>query len=61
MPNNIRAILSVIVAVVAAVVFYLEQSAGPGMLKWLALGLGVAMIWAVWLFPEAKGTKSDKQ
>jgi len=56
MPNNIRAILSVIVALVAAAVFYFEH-AGGGALKWFALGLGGFMIYAVWLFPEAKGTK----
>lgn len=57
MPNNIRAILSVIVALVAVVVFYFEHTGGGGALKWLALGLGAFMIYAVWLFPEAKRTK----
>lgn len=57
MPNNIRAILSVIVALVAVVVFYVEHASGGAMLKWFALGLGAFMIYAVWLFPEAKGTK----
>ena len=57
MPNNIRAILSVIVALVAVAVFYFEHAGGGGALKWFALGLGGFMIYAVWLFPEAKGTK----
>ncbi len=57
MPNNIRAVLSVIVALVAIAVFYLEHRAGSDFLKWLALGLGAFMIYAVWLFPEAKGTR----
>lgn len=59
MPNNIRAILSVIVAVVAVIVFYLEHGSGADVLKWLALVLGAAMIWAVWLFPEGK-PKNDQ-
>ena len=57
MPNNIRAILSVIVALVAVAVFYFEHASGGAMLKWFALGLGAFMIYAVWLFPEAKGKK----
>ena len=52
MPNNIRAGLSVVVALVAAGAFYFERQAGGGGLQWLALVLGVCMIGAVWLFPE---------
>ncbi len=54
MPNNIRAALSVIAALIAAAVFYFEHDAGSGLLKWIALALGAFMIYAVWLFPEAK-------
>jgi len=54
MPTNIRAGLSVIVAIVAALAFYVEWRGDGGALGWIALGLGAAMIWAVWLFPEAK-------
>ncbi len=57
MPTNIRAGLSVIVALVSAVVFYFEYQAGSGWLGWLVLALGAFMIYAVWLFPEAKKTK----
>ena len=59
MPNNIRAMLSVIVALVAFVAFYFEMRAGPGSLKWSVLGLAAFMIYAVWLFPEAKGRKDN--
>ena len=59
MPNNIRAILSAIVALVALAVFYFEHVSGGGVLKWFALALGAFMIYAVWLFPEAKGTKDS--
>ncbi|MGF1609829.1 MAG: hypothetical protein ACFCUQ_10565 [Kiloniellales bacterium] len=57
MPTNIRAGLSVVVALVAVVAFYFENKAGSGLLPWLALGLGAVMLGAIWLFPEAKGTK----
>ena len=57
MPTNIRAGLSVVVALVTIAVFYFEATAGAGALKWLVLGLGACMLGAIWLFPEAKGTK----
>lgn len=59
MPTNIRAMLSVIVALVAAVTFYVEMQAGAGALKWVVLALAAFMIYAVWLFPEAKERKDN--
>jgi hypothetical protein len=59
MPNNIRAGLCVVVALVTAAVFYFESRAGGGLLQWLALALGGFMIYAVWLFPEAKRSADD--
>ncbi len=59
MPKNIRAMLSVVVALVAAVTFYVELQAGAGALKWVVLALSAFMIYAVWLFPEAKERKDD--
>ena len=61
MPNNIRAILSVIVALVALAVFYFESQAESGSSSWYVLALGVFMIGAVWLFPEAKGVNKGKK
>jgi hypothetical protein len=46
--------LTVVVAVVAAVVFYLEWAAGSGALKWVVVGLAALMIYGLWLYPEAK-------
>ena len=54
MPNNIRAIVSVLVAVAAAAAVYFERGSGAGTLRWIGLGLGVFMIGAVWLLPEAR-------
>ena len=42
---------------VAAVTFYVEMQAGAGALKWVVLALAAFMIYAVWLFPEAKERK----
>ena len=58
MPPRIRAILSVIVAVVALILFFVEPG---GALKWGALALGAVMIGAVWLFPEGRPVKDRDQ
>ena len=54
MPTNIRAGLTVVVALVVAAAAYLEGRAADGSLQWLVLVLGALMIGAIWLFPEAK-------
>ncbi len=58
MPNNIRAMLTVVVVLIACAAFWFEHEAGETFLKWLAAGLGVFMVFAVWLFPETAG-KAD--
>ncbi len=60
MPNHLKAILSIIVAVVAITVHYFQGEAGMATNKWLALALGAVMIGAIWLFPEA-GDKGEKR
>lgn len=57
MPNHVKAILSVIVAVVAAGMFWYQDRLGLEDNKWIAAGLAAFMIAAVWLFPEAQGKK----
>lgn len=57
MPSHIKALISLLVAVVAAGMFWHEASAGHDTNKWIAVGLAVFMIIALWLFPEAKGQK----
>ena len=54
MPTNIRAALTVVVALVAAVVFYFEWRAGSGALKWIVIALAAFMVYGLWLYPEAK-------
>lgn len=57
MPNHIKLILSILVVVVAIGVHYFQARAGQAFNSWLALGLAAFMIFAMWLFPEAKGQK----
>lgn len=49
MPNYLKFTLSAIVCAVAALAFYFEVKG-----SWVAIGLAVGMVFAIWLFPEAK-------
>lgn len=51
-PTKIRAMLCVGVALATGLAFYFESGPNGDVSKWIALGLGAAMIGAVWLFPE---------
>jgi hypothetical protein len=54
MPNQVKLILSILVAIVAFIVHKLQDDAGRELNSWLVLGLGAFMILAVWLFPEPR-------
>ena len=49
MPNYLKFTISVIVCAVAALAFFFGVKGG-----WVAIGLAVGMVFAIWLFPEAK-------
>jgi hypothetical protein len=60
MPSHIKIILSILVLIVGAVVFYFEHQAGAGQagagtVKWVVAFLAVFMVFSMWVFPEAKG------
>ncbi|MEQ8603644.1 MAG: hypothetical protein RIB45_10005 [Marivibrio sp.] len=57
MPTKYKLILSVIVLAVAAGAFRLQQSAGFTDTPWVIAGLGVFMVFAIWLFPETRKQK----
>jgi hypothetical protein len=48
-PNYLKFTISVIVCAVAAVAFYMGVKGGG-----VAIGLAIGMVFAIWLFPEAK-------
>ena len=54
MPSYLKLILSVLVAAVAVAIYLTQGESGHDFNSWLALGLGVFMILAVWLFPEPR-------
>jgi hypothetical protein len=53
MPPRIKIGLSVVVVLAAVAVHVYESSLGQDLDKWIVLGLGAFMIFAMWLFPEA--------
>ncbi len=54
MPPNIKAFISLLVAIVGAVAYWLERGAGRPDLAWVAGALAAFMILAMWIFPEAR-------
>jgi len=58
MPSDVKAILSVVVLVVALLFAYWESSVGNGHLFWFVIGFGFFAVVAMWVFPEAVG-KND--
>jgi hypothetical protein len=56
-PNDIKAVLSVIVLAVAIVFAYWEQGYGKPHLFWFVIGFAVFAVIAMWVFPEAGGAK----
>jgi uncharacterized membrane protein len=53
MPSDVKAILSLIVLVVAVAFAYWENATGNGRLFWFVIGFGVSAVVAMWVFPEA--------
>ncbi len=59
MPNDVKAVVSVIALIVAAAFAYYESTIGNGHLVWFVLGTGIFMVLSMWVFPEA-GSKRKK-
>lgn len=60
MPRNLKLMLSALVVLVGAVVFYFEHQAATGNVKWVVAFLALFMVAAMWVFPEASGNKDKK-
>ncbi len=54
MPPKIRALLSLAVIFLAALIWYARDIIGLGASPTLLLGLAAGMCLAVWMFPEVK-------
>jgi membrane protein YdbS with pleckstrin-like domain len=60
MPNDVKAVLSVIVVIVAAILGYWRGSPIRPEFGHFVLITAVFMVVAMWIFPEAGGKKSSK-
>ncbi len=54
MPPLLKFALSVIVALIGGAMLWIENASGVPHLGWVAAGLALFMIFALWLFPEAR-------
>ncbi len=61
MPSGIKAILSLIVLIIGAVAHWYEGQAGNEQLSWVAAGLAVFMVLAMWIFPETGSRKGNER
>lgn len=60
MPNDVKAIVSLVTVLVAfAFAHYSANYGGKPHLYWLVIGFGLLAVVAMWVFPEAGVKKGD--
>jgi hypothetical protein len=59
MPTDVKAIVSVIFLIVAAILAFWSGSPIRPDLSWFVMGTAVFMVAAMWVFPEAGVKKGD--
>ncbi len=59
MPNDVKAIVSLITILVGFGFAHYEQAYGKPHLYWVSILLAVFAVIAMWIFPEASMKKSD--
>jgi hypothetical protein len=61
MPVRYKLLISVLALIMGAAVFFLDTHSGGGTARWVALGLGPFMVFAIWLFPETKAKEIRRE
>ena len=59
MPNDVKAIVSVLTVLVGFGFAHYERAYGKPQLYWLVIGLAIFAVLAMWVFPEASMKKGD--
>ena len=59
MPNDVKAIVSVVTLVAALAFAYWEATVGQAVPAWFVIGFAVFAVVAMWIFPEAGVKKGD--
>ena len=60
MPISVQILISALAAVVAVSVAIWQNSIGNTIDQWVALAVGILMLFGIWIFPEAKGGRGEK-
>ena len=60
MPNDVKAVLSLVTLLVAGAYAFWEQTSGHPDLFWIVIGFAVFAVVAMWVFPEAQGGKPKR-
>lgn len=60
MPLPYKILLSLLVVVLAALIGWMEVQAGALHLAWIVVAIAAAMIFGLWVFPEAGGGKPEQ-
>lgn len=59
MPNDVKAIVSVVTLLAALGFAYWEATIGQSVPAWFVIGFAVFAVVAMWIFPEAGVKKGD--
>ena len=59
MPNDVKAIVSVVTLLAALAFAYWEATIGQVVPAWFVIGFAVFAVIAMWIFPEAGVKKGD--
>ena len=57
MPNDVKAILSVVTLIVGLSYAFWERASGNPGLFWIVIGFAIFAVVAMWVFPEATAGK----
>ena len=60
MPISVQILISALAAVVAVSVAIWQNAIGNTIGQWVALAVGILMLFGIWIFPEAKGGRGEK-
>ena len=59
MPNDVKAIVSVVTLLAALAFAYWEATIGKAVPAWFVIGFAIFAVIAMWIFPEAGVKKGD--
>ena len=60
MPIAIQLLISAVAAAIAVSVAVWQNAIGNTIDQWVALAVGILMLFGIWIFPEAKGGRGEK-